>query len=149
MQNLAQYIFTIAAGISSCLYNLDKVANHFEKIVNDVKTLCFTTDSSCVLLQGLQFHCARLRTEIFFTRTNTFEHAESRSEKFLSVETGSQGLFILSYATVCLQPSVSLNNAKNVVKLVKIKYQFVKKLRVYGVETLRLRIWIVLESVNF
>ena len=29
------------------------------------------------------------------------------------METGSQELVILSYATVCLQPSVSLNNEKN------------------------------------
>ena len=31
----------------------------------------------------------------------------------LNVETGSQGLVILSYATVCLHPCVSLNNEKN------------------------------------
>ena len=31
----------------------------------------------------------------------------------LNVETGSQELVILSYATVCLHPSVSLNNEKN------------------------------------
>ena len=31
----------------------------------------------------------------------------------LNVETGSQKLVILSYATVCLHPSVSLNNEKN------------------------------------
>ena len=29
------------------------------------------------------------------------------------METGSQGLVILSYATVCLHPCVSLNNEKN------------------------------------
>ena len=29
------------------------------------------------------------------------------------METGSQELVILSYATVCLHPSVSLNNEKN------------------------------------
>ena len=29
------------------------------------------------------------------------------------METGSQKLVILSYATVCLHPSVSLNNEKN------------------------------------
>ena len=31
----------------------------------------------------------------------------------LNVETGSQELVILSYATVCLHSSVSLNNEKN------------------------------------
>ena len=31
----------------------------------------------------------------------------------MCVETGSQELIILSYATVCLHPSVSLNNEKN------------------------------------
>ena len=31
----------------------------------------------------------------------------------LNVETGSQKLVILSYATVCLHPSLSLNNEKN------------------------------------
>ena len=58
----------------------------------------------------------------------------------LNVETDSQELVILSYATVCPHPSVSLNNEKNVMTLVKIKQQFVRKLRVYGVGTLR--IWI-------
>ena len=40
---------------------------------------------------------------------------------FLNVETGSQELVILSHATVCLDPSESLNNEKIVVKIVKIK----------------------------
>ena len=40
---------------------------------------------------------------------------------FVNVETGSHELAILSYATVCLHPSVSLNNEKIVVQLVKIK----------------------------
>ena len=52
--------------------------------------------------------------------------------------TGAQELVILSYATVCPHPSLSLNNKKNVVKLVKIKQRFVRKLRVYGVATLRI-----------
>ena len=56
----------------------------------------------------------------------------------LNVETGSHELAILSYATVCLHLSVSLNNKKFVVNLVNIKYQFVRKLRVYGVGTLRI-----------
>ena len=58
----------------------------------------------------------------------------------LNVETDSQELVILSYATVCPHPSVSLNNEKKCHALVKIKQQFVRKLRVYGVGTLR--IWI-------
>ena len=33
-------------------------------------------------------------------------------QSFVNVETGSHELAILSYATVCLHPSVSLNNEK-------------------------------------
>ena len=37
------------------------------------------------------------------------------------METGSQELVILSYATVCPHPSVSLNNEKNVMTLCEDK----------------------------
>ena len=39
----------------------------------------------------------------------------------LNVETGSHELVILSYATVCLHPSVSLNNEKNCREISKDK----------------------------
>ena len=58
----------------------------------------------------------------------------------LNVETGSHELVILSYATVFLHPSVSLNNEKNCRAISVV--QFVRKLRVYRVGTLR--IWILI-----
>ena len=44
-----------------------------------------------------------------------------RSFVNLNVETGSHELAILSYATVCLHPSVSLNNEKICRELVNMK----------------------------
>ena len=61
-------------------------------------------------------------------------HTSSESKQnglLLNVEAGSQELVILSYATLCPHPSVSLSNEKNIVKLVKIKQKFVRKMRVY------------------
>ena len=55
-----------------------------------------------------------------------------------NVETGSQELVIFSYVIVCHHPSMSLNNEKICHKLVKIKWQFVRKLQVYGAGTFRI-----------
>ena len=89
-------------------------------------------------------HLANVVVKICCLRLTSLKlHSSEESKQnglLLNVETGSQELVILSYATVCPHPSVSLNHEKNVLKLVKIKQQFVRKLRVYGVGTLR--IWI-------
>ena len=45
----------------------------------------------------------------------------------LNVETGSHELVILSYATVCLHPSVSLNNEKNCREISKDKIAVCEK----------------------
>ena len=54
----------------------------------------------------------------------------------LNLETGLQELVILSYAIVCLNPSVSLNNEKNCRAISEDKIAVCEKLRVYGVGTL-------------
>ena len=56
------------------------------------------------------------------------------------METGSHELVILSYATVCLHSSVSLNNEKNCREISKDKIAVCEKTAGYGVGTLR--IWI-------
>ena len=57
---------------------------------------------------------------------------------FLNVETGSHELAILSYATMCLHPSVSLNNEKICREFSEHKNIAVQNCGVYGVGTLRI-----------
>ena len=47
-----------------------------------------------------------------FADFNIWEFSFQQNGLLLNVETGSHELVILSYATVCLHPSVSLNNEK-------------------------------------
>ena len=61
---------------------------------------------------------------------------EKRS--FVNVETDSHELAILSYATVCLHPSVSLNNEQICREFSEHKIAVCEKLRAYGVGTLRI-----------
>ena len=51
----------------------------------------------------------------------------SKTVFLLNVETGSHELAILSYATVCLHPSVSLNNEKNCREISKDKIAVCEK----------------------
>ena len=46
-------------------------------------------------------------------KITSFKIIQAKRSFVINVETGSQKLVILSYATVCLHPSVSLNNEKN------------------------------------
>ena len=52
---------------------------------------------------------------------------ETSCTTLLNVETGSQGLCILSYAAMFLHPSVSMNNAKNCLQIIKDKIATCKK----------------------
>ena len=54
------------------------------------------------------------------------------------MQTGSQGLVILSYATVSLSIHV-IEQCKNCREISEDKVEFVRKLRVYGVGTLRIQ----------
>ena len=67
------------------------------------------------------------------------QNDSSKNGLLLNVQTGSQELIaILSYATVCLHPSVSLNNEKTSREFSEHEIAVCEKMRLYGVGTLRI-----------